>query len=1839
MELFKDKIGFFAVDEAHTVESWADFRESMPRIGEIRKIVPDAKMVGFFNIILKLILYVQIALTATAPHATRQTIFDTLKMTNPRIIELPVGRTNIYFEVVDKELMVNELENLHTYLEEMVRGEGSAIVYVRTKHEAASVCKFLNDNGMQSLQYHKGLTDEERKKNQSLWMQNQVSTMVATVAFGLGIDKEDVRAVVHWGFPADMESYFQEAGRAGRDGKPSWSRLYASVENSNWKEGLLAKEGKEKELAKFQKMVATLRNTNICRNSAIDEALDSIEKRQKCDGMCDVCFDPEGVKERANLLLKRGSFPLINQLADSADVIEDSENEECPMEREVREHLSDDQEDESMDAEEDKPKRRLGRRQEHDGSGDEGPCLAQYFHTCGNCKEENQANIFTHLDNNNACLEAYCQDIFATEVSDPKQQTLLELALVMGACIHPACQNPHYLTKNLNDHVKNRCRLYYEYFTRAYLGEDWRDSDKLNDKLSKTLKALQKRTKFTGSSIAPTAWRQPIRHSEEAERKRLQRAREKRRNVTDPKLAMNLMNLQQLDVLRVPCCACQQRFSRPHNPQANSAIKPLGLDNWEEVDQYLRSALQGSKPEEHLRFNGDFWLCSKCEKSNPPTTKFDGNLPIYRSLQHKAKFALKAVKIFDSNNENPFLILVPSKFPTVDIDGRAAVLSPDCSWSKSMVMLPADTAIVNALEEDFPEVLATNWGTLAKFLATQNTLPGIYTLPNILVNYHRVQIQKAKHRREEENKQKILAVSHTEQDGTRVLNKLDFTRNTQSNESNVGEPDEEIDDSGEFMGGALSSIAGTADYFDARVSEVQSKVDTHGAVRGQVKVKVHDAKVDGKTAASLLSSPLVKAVPKYDGNDHVVDFDYYLRCTDDGIEGCGDDCQKVAHTPLDFVSGINNPNFVLKHLPLLARHVSATSENFINRIIKDRVQFYDFWHEYEDGAVYLVGNIWYHEYDEVNVDIAAGKITTHKEAAEKIEQINRSTAKPMVPSATLVKKQTSEQFQGYPSKVDFFPKGKGKVFSDETKTNSEFLLQHTLREGLDVSLDECVGEVDYREETPASAKEFKFSFRVKSLSPEDKVALFKTFLSKGVPQEITENSTFELCKRIVKEEQGREEKMFSVTATPLLLYDALQEGKKAYLMQLADWKADEDIPANRTRLLSNLLRIFETSETMAGEGWREITADMEDVQSMRTNLQEELGSDAVNSILFYQTALDIHQSSTNAGYTTKRTCQETHVIPYEPFTSEAFDGQCEAKLVIRGDEEWTFKRPPVVVLQGESHFKMPLLQLAQLKSFGKAANRFSNTGPVRYVDLRDGAKVARPYREVGPNEDVGTLKTWKVGNKRYVLTNGYRSHYMNLQEGHNITCAEFCAWYDISPQNPAIMEDLRNSGGFLAPDRNEVECILKSEDESTHREKLLPGKILLKDNKTTFTKRKQPVPLQWGSLGLENEYNERALLTSWKNEDDITLKPPEHHITHIYSRYFDGQLKYGANAEQSEDSNEDGGEDGDGGDGGEGSLVEDMDQSIPSSEDNFKSDSGVVSGSSPSRPDFSQHPSQNSEEPMSQDENNFDQVSELPASNPEFATSTPQRPTKRVRFETSHQDSACATLSEESFQSQPSETPAESSHVDVGECSGCMKGWTHVCHLDQSQSSETPAESSQDQSQVSSSQVEEEYLRLRRESETFIAEHPVASKRNKEEKALLQKIRDRMKKMSTRMDVSQLLKRNSNTTSMTPSQGKGRSESEEPKQKKSKQWKVLGDLECSVCAQDFPRIQDLNRHIKSLHTAVEGGVECTKDFCDVVLETKHELNVHRETCIFTCPVCGLIITRNGKAAGHKKKCT
>ena len=106
--------------------------------------------------------------------------------------------------------------------------------------------------------------------------------------------------------------------------------------------------------------------------------------------------------------------------------------------------------------------------------------------------------------------------------------------------------------------------------------------------------------------------------------------------------------------------------------------------------------------------------------------------------------------------------------------------------------------------------------------------------------------------------------------------------------------------------------------------------------------------------------------------------------------------------------------------------------------------------------------------------------------------------------------------------------------------------------------------------------------------------------------------------------------------------------------------------------------------------------------------------------------------------------------------------RCVAKLAIVGDEEWTFKTPKEVKLGGESHYQIPILQLAQLKSNGMAHKRFSNAGPVRYMDVRNGEEVFRSFREVKHGKDIGRTQFYEYQDKKYVLKEGYRAWYMHL---------------------------------------------------------------------------------------------------------------------------------------------------------------------------------------------------------------------------------------------------------------------------------------------------------------------------------------------------------------------------------------------------------------------------------------------------------------------------------------------
>ena len=209
-ELFQErirkiKLSMIAVDEAHCISEWGyDFRPSYLEIGEIRQWHPQTPMV---------------ALTATATKKVCEDILLRLRMNKSAVFKKSFLRENISFSVRWAE---NKEEKLFLALKKI---KGSAVVYVRSRRAAESLAASIQKNGISTVWYHAGLDQEERRKRQKLWTNGEATVMVATNAFGMGIDKADVRLVVHTDLPETLESYYQEAGRAGRDGAKSYALL------------------------------------------------------------------------------------------------------------------------------------------------------------------------------------------------------------------------------------------------------------------------------------------------------------------------------------------------------------------------------------------------------------------------------------------------------------------------------------------------------------------------------------------------------------------------------------------------------------------------------------------------------------------------------------------------------------------------------------------------------------------------------------------------------------------------------------------------------------------------------------------------------------------------------------------------------------------------------------------------------------------------------------------------------------------------------------------------------------------------------------------------------------------------------------------------------------------------------------------------------------------------------------------------------------------------------------------------------------------------------------------------------------------------------------------------------------------------------------------------------------------------------------------------------------------------------------------------------------------------------------------------------------------------------
>ena len=196
----KIKISMVAVDEAHCVSQWGqDFRPSYLKIVSFIKSLENRPIVGAF--------------TATATNDVKEDIKKILRLENPFEITTGFDRPNLFFGVIKSS---SKDEKLIDLIRE--RGDRSGIVYCATRKNVESVCELLCDNGFSATRYHAGLDEYERRKNQEDFVFDRKNIMVATNAFGMGIDKSNVTYVIHYNMPKNIESYYQEAGRAGRDG-------------------------------------------------------------------------------------------------------------------------------------------------------------------------------------------------------------------------------------------------------------------------------------------------------------------------------------------------------------------------------------------------------------------------------------------------------------------------------------------------------------------------------------------------------------------------------------------------------------------------------------------------------------------------------------------------------------------------------------------------------------------------------------------------------------------------------------------------------------------------------------------------------------------------------------------------------------------------------------------------------------------------------------------------------------------------------------------------------------------------------------------------------------------------------------------------------------------------------------------------------------------------------------------------------------------------------------------------------------------------------------------------------------------------------------------------------------------------------------------------------------------------------------------------------------------------------------------------------------------------------------------------------------------------------------
>lgn len=267
-------IALFAIDEAHCVSQWGhDFRPEYVQLGQIRDLFPHVPM---------------IAMTATADKQTRDDVIVRLKLRTPQWYVASFDRPNIKYTILEKHQPLQQIKHFLTR-----HSDQAGIIYCTTRRGVDDLANHLQQAGYKALPYHAGMSTQDRAAAQNAFQRDDISIIVATIAFGMGIDKPNVRFVIHHDISKNIESYYQETGRAGRDGLPADALLLFSFSDVVKVRHLIEQnqnpEQQRIELHKLNAMIA-FADEKVCRRQVLLNYFG--ENLEKPCGNCDVCLNP-----------------------------------------------------------------------------------------------------------------------------------------------------------------------------------------------------------------------------------------------------------------------------------------------------------------------------------------------------------------------------------------------------------------------------------------------------------------------------------------------------------------------------------------------------------------------------------------------------------------------------------------------------------------------------------------------------------------------------------------------------------------------------------------------------------------------------------------------------------------------------------------------------------------------------------------------------------------------------------------------------------------------------------------------------------------------------------------------------------------------------------------------------------------------------------------------------------------------------------------------------------------------------------------------------------------------------------------------------------------------------------------------------------------------------------------------------------------------------------------------------------------------------------------------------------------------------------------------------------